>query len=187
MSKWIVNLNDEQFEFESFLDGVNYFKNKIKDHFQQYNYDGDDTKLVVYTQRCVPDFVGYFLEGDYKDLDILDEEIILDTRLSMLMQYMFCLNIKEVKDAAKKIISKPIKYHGENNEYGSLLDVDISPSTDELVVNLKGEDMHLKTNAFIFDDENKTYYLDSHQECLTSHNPDHLGVYVDFNISLTKQ
>lgn len=100
-----------------------------------------------------------------------------------------CHEPKYSKKDALNIIKKNIRYNGinHNKEFDEKLSLSIEKKDSEIIYESfldDGDETFLKTNAFIFDDHEKTYYYKSHQIVVASTKKDVLGTNVDCDIVL---
>ena len=179
MKQWILTTNGETQVFDEFLNAVHQLKNTIHKHVD-FNKD-------VYGITCLPDGVGAFFGYKFDEGIGTDEEIVIEARLNQVLDSLHCEDPAINKEYIQKYVKKEIHYHGEIEEFDEKLDINTTLSNDEFVVDIVLDDAditYLKTNAFIFDDENKTYYFKTHQIINTSSNPNDLGKVVDLDASL---
>lgn len=184
--KWLVKIGIDEREYDSFDEAVAEFRQVIFDFVSTYCPSNEEEEpCIAFNNSAVPNFANEYFYYKYDSSTISDEEIILDNRLRMLMEYLYCPNLDELKEATLGNIKHSYKYEDEIKEINSKLYVDIDYSPDEVKVYLSGNEGFLETNAFIFDDEDKKYYFESNQVVRTSSNPDDLGSVVFLNIYLT--
>ena len=188
MNKWLMILNSEKIEFDNFENATSSFIKEIHKYFWKHTYaNKESTDVKVFDSECCPDELGSFFYYLYSEAKITDDEIVLDSRLRMLLSSFINKNPKDIKNNALKVISRPYYYHYEDDEIGYFIDIKIDYSKDEIILESSAdEDSYLQTNAFIMDDENRKYYFDSHQICNTSNKGSDLGKTADLSISLEK-
>lgn len=193
MSKWLVTLNNNKSEYDSFEDALAVFLKEVREYFWKHTYvnmyvNKESTEIDVFDSDNLPDSLGAFFDHLYHERIITDDEILLETRLRMLLSRLSCNNPVQIKEYALKSISKSYDYHYNDEEIGYLIDIKVDYSPEEIVVELNADnaDSYLHTNAFVMDDSSKKYFLKSHQVCLTSAKRSDLGVFVDLDITLEK-
>lgn len=181
MHSWVVTTNQDTYSFAFFGDAVNCFKKLIKDYIRS----GDD----IFINDCTPFQVGCFFSTKYDNGEITDEEIAISTRVDMLLNCLMWHEPKYSKKDALNIIKKNIRYNGinHNKEFDEKLSLSIEKKDSEIIYESfldDGDETYLKTNAFIFDDHEKTYYYKSHQIVVASTKKDVLGTNADCDIVL---
>ena len=124
----------------------------------------------------------------YNDGTISDEEIVVQTRMSMLCRSFIWRGAGYSKDNAIKSLKGDIHFVGKN-EYDKELKIDIESLPEEVILDITHFDgvkdqTFMRSNAFIFDDPNKVYYFNSHQIITTTPKEKNLGKVVDINIQL---
>lgn len=189
MGTWIVNNKASEKEtYQDFETAVKRFRNIIANFFWDFSYEGPEDKktLNVFGLCGVPDQIGAYFSYKYDERTITDEEIVIDQRLEMLLDFLKCQDTKDLKENTLKVIKKPIHYHGEIEEFEQTVDINVDLLKDEVVVSLESDGDYLKTNAFIFDNQDKTYYFDCSATCHTSTKEEDLGKVVFLDITLTK-
>ena len=189
MSKWFVTLNNNKSEYDRFEDALAVFLKEVSEYFWKHTYaNKESTEIVVFDSTYLPDSLGAFFSYLYHERMITDDEILLETRLRMLLSHLACDNPVQIKDNALKSISKSYDYHYNDEEIGYLIDIKVDYSPEEIVVELNADngDSYLYTNAFVMDDSSKKYFLKSHQVCYTSAKKSDLGVCADLDITLEK-
>lgn len=189
MSKWVVTLNNNKSEYDGFKEALAFFLKEVSEYFWKHTrLNNESTEIFVFDSTCLPDSLGTFFYHLLDDRIITDEEILLETRLSMLLSHLACDNPVQIKDNALKSIKRSYDYHYNNEEIGYLIDIKVDYSPEEIVVELNADngDSYLYTNAFIMDDSSKKYFLKSHQVCHTSIKNSDLGVFADLDIMLEK-
>ena len=82
MAKWILTVDNETFEFDNFSDAVTMLKAEISKHME-INED-------VFGREGEPFTPNAFLSCKYDDGTISDEEIVVQTRMSMLCRSFIC-------------------------------------------------------------------------------------------------
>ena len=190
MATWIVNnkagVKETYLDFET---AVKRFRDIIANFFWDFSYEGPEDKKTFYVfGLCgVPDQIGAYFSYKYDERTITDEEIVIDQRLEMLLDFLKCQDTKDLKENTMKVIKKPIHYHGEIEEFEQTADINVDLLKDEVVVSLESDDDYLKTNAFIFDNPDKTYYFDCTQTVHTADKPEDLGKVVFLDVTLTKE
>ena len=180
MKKWKLVINNEVEIFDKFLDAFKVFKNTINNHI----FASED----AYDKNGLPFSVSSFFYHLQDEGTITDHEIVVHYRLNALLDTFQCEDIAVNKECALKCIKNDISYHGEIEEFEESLDIEINLSKDELKVDITLHDVditYLKTNAFIFDDENKEYYFKSYQVVTTSDCLENIGKSVDLDMTLT--
>lgn len=187
--KWLLTLSDKKIELDSFNNALQLFLKKISEYVWKHScVNKESTEVSVFDSTFVPDSIGAFFNYLHDDRKITDDEIILESRLSMLCSYFGCDNPEDIKSNALKSINRSFNYHYKDDEIGYFIEIKIDYSPDEIVVNLKSDDgeTYLHTNAFIMDDESKKYFFNSHQVCYTSSKKNDLGKTADLNILLER-
>lgn len=181
-------LNNEKIEFDNFKNASSSFIKEINKYFWKHTYANKESNDVkIFDSGCYPDELGSFFYYLYSEAKITDDEIVLDSRLRMLLSSFINKNPKDIKNNALKVIIRSYNYQYEDEEIGYSIKIKIDYSEDEIIFESNAdEDSYLHTNAFIMDDENRKYYFDSHQICNTSNNGSDLGKTVDLSISLEK-
>lgn len=180
MAKWILTVDNETFEFDNFSDAVTMLKAEISKHME-VNED-------IFGREGEPFTPDTFLSSKYDEGTISDEEIVVQTRMSMLCRSFIWRGADYSKDNALKSLKGDIHYYGKN-EHEEELKIDIHSSKDEVVLDITHYDgiedeTYMRSNAFIFDDSNKKYYFNSYQIVTTTSNEKDLGKIVNINISL---
>ena len=184
MNEWILITNGKNEIFNDYQEALNSFLTRIADHLWENSYNNKDNNSAVYDYCCTPNIVGEFFESDYNDRTILDEEIVIQSRLNMLLDFFLSKDANEIKNNALKVIKKPIKYCATNLEYADEIEVIVEFNQKEISVNIRREDSIFKTNAFIFDNNLQRYYFNSKQRITTSNDPEHLGKIVELDTVL---
>lgn len=180
MSKWILTVDNETFEFDHFSDAVTMLKAEISKHME-VNED-------IFGRDGEPFTPDAFLYCKYVDGTITDEEIVVQTRMSMLCRSFIWRGADYSKDNAIKSLKGDIHFISKN-EYDEELKIDIESSSEEVILDITHFDgvkdkTYMRSNAFIFDDPNKVYYFNSHQIITTTPKEKNLGKVVDINIQL---
>ena len=180
MTKWILNVDFETFEFTNFEDAVTMLKAEISKHME-VNED-------IFGRQGEPFAPDAFLGSKYDDGTISDEEIAVQTRMCMLCRSFIWRGANYSKDNAIKSLKGDIHYFGKN-EYDEELSIDIKSLKDEVILDITHfdgihDETFMRSNALIFDDPNKMYYFSSHQIVTTTHKEEDLGKVVGINISL---
>lgn len=190
MATWIVNnkagVKENYLDFET---AVKRFRDIIANFFWDFSYEGPKDKKTFYVfGLCgVPDQIGAYFSFKYDERTITDEEIVIDQRLEMLLDFLKCQDTKDLKENTLKVIKKPIHYHGEIEEFEQTADINVDLLKDEVVVSLESDGDYLKTNAFILDNPDKIYYFDCTQVVRTADKPEDLGKVVFLDVTLTKE
>lgn len=180
MHKWILNVNEETFEFDNFNDAVTMLKAEISKHME-VNED-------IFGREGEPFTPDTFLSCKYVYGTISDEEIVVQTRMSMLCRSFIWRGADYSKDNAIKSLKGDIHYFGKN-EYDEELKIDIKSLPEEVILDITHfdgikDETYMRSNAFIFDDPNKAYYFNSHQIITTTPKEKNLGKVIDFNVVL---
>lgn len=189
MNNWVLNNNNAIRKYNSFEEAINEFLKIIKDHLWINSDNNKENESTVYGYSCEPFSFEVFFHTKYQDRTITDEEIVLESRIGMLLDYFLSKDKKQIQDNALKVIKHSISYHGKD-EYHTDVKVDVDLNSDEITLDISvnnGFDSYIRSNAFIFDDENRTYYFNSRQYVEVSNNKDDLGKVVELNISLSKE
>ena len=178
MTKWILNVNFETFEFTNFQDAVTMLKAEISKHME-INED-------IFGRQGEPFEPDAFLDTKYDDGTISDEEIAVLTRMRLLCRSFIWRGANYSKDNAIKSLKGDIHYFGKN-EYNEELSIDIKSLKDEVILDITHFDgirdkTYMRSNALIFDDPSKVYYFNSHQIITTTPKEKNLGKVIDFNI-----
>lgn len=184
MNEWIIFNNGREIIYSDYQEALKYFLTIVADHLWNNSYNNKDNGSPVYDHCCTPDRVGEFLEIRYEERTISDEEIVIQSRLNMLLDPLLSKDDNEIKNNALKVIKHSINYHSRNEEFDEDLDINVELKTEEIVVDIVGEDSLFKTNAFIFDNDLQKYYFISKQRITTSNDPEHLGKMVEISIAL---
>jgi hypothetical protein len=180
MNKWIVIKNNYKYEDFDYEVGINFFRQEIR----KYLENNED---IFGANRSTPLQVNAFFEGKYDDKTIKDKEIVIDKRLKFLFDSLYFPEVKDCENNARKALNKDINYLDNNGE--EKLSIKIKQYNDEIILNIihdDGDETYIKTNAFIFDDPNKTYYFKSHQIVVCSLNKNKLGKEENLDIVLKK-
>ncbi len=180
MAKWILTVDNETFDFNNFTDAVTMFKAEISKHMEA-NED-------IFGREGEPFTPDVFLSSKYDDGTISDEEIVVQTRMSMLCKSFMWRGANDSKENAIKSLKGDIHYFGKN-EYDEELEIDIESLPEEVILDITHFDgvkdqTYMRSNAFIFDDPNKVYYFNSHQIITTTPKEKNLGKVIDFNVVL---
>lgn len=180
MAKWILTVDNETFEFDNFSDAVTMLKAEISKHME-VNED-------IFGREGEPFTPDVFLSSKYDDGTISDEEIVVQTRMSMLCRSFIWRGANYSKDNAIKSLKRDIHFFGKN-EYDEELKIDIKSLPEEVILDITHfdgikDETYLRSNAFIFDDPGKVYYFNSHQIITTSQKEKNLGKVVDISIQL---
>ena len=180
MAKWILTVDNETFNFDNFSDAVTMLKAEISKHME-VNED-------IFGREGEPFTPDAFLSCKYVDGTISDEEIVVQTRMSMLCRSFIWRGADYSKDNAIKSLKGDIHFIGKN-EYDEELKIDIESLPEEVILDITHFDgvknkTYMRSNAFIFDDPNKVYYFNSHQIITTTPKEKNLGKVVDINIQL---
>ena len=190
MNKWIILNNGKEYTFDNYEEALKSFLITISDHLWEYSFNNKkDGAMHVYDYSTLPDNIDVYFDYKYGERTITDEEIVLENRLKMLLDYMLSKNPKEKKENTLKSFKQSVYYKGEEKEISTKVVIDIDYKEDEAVVDLRcddGDETYFKTNAFIFDDVDKTYYFKSHQIVTTSSIKEQLGEVVDIDVELRK-
>ena len=188
MNKWIVTKDGIKEEFLNFKDALNIFLNEIADHiWYNSSCNRDEENDWVYNDCSIPFAVGVFFNSKYDERTITDEEIVLESRLHMLLGHLMSKDANEIKDNAFKVLKHSLIYQGAEMDTKINIKVDLDPN--EVVVDITaddGDESYLRTNAFVMDDDSKTYYFRSKQYVVTAHNPKNLGKEISLDIKLEK-
>ena len=88
MYSWIVTRDGEDRWFDSFQGAVEFFRKTLENFYESNNHDHSGIELYPFDVGC---FFGYKYDQEL----ITDEEIVVDSRMSRLMQYLFWLNDAE--------------------------------------------------------------------------------------------
>lgn len=117
-------------------------------------------------------YPGYIFSCKYNDGTISDEEIVVQTRMSMLCGSFIWRGADYSKDNAIKSLKGDINFIGKN-EYDEELKIDIESLLEEVILDITHFDgvkdqTFMRSNAFTFDDPNKVYYFNSHQIITTT-------------------
>ena len=180
MAKWILTVDNETFEFDNFNDAVTMLKAEISKHME-INED-------IFGREGEPFTPDAFLSCKYDDGTISDEEIVVQTRMSMLCRSFIWRGANYSKDNAIKSLKGDIHFFGKN-EYDEELKIDIKSLPEEVILDITHfdgvkDETYLHSNAFIFDDPGKVYYFNSHQIITTTPKEKNLGKVVDISIQL---
>ena len=180
MTKWILTVDNETFDFNNFNDAVTMLKAEISKHME-INED-------IFGREGEPFTPDVFISSKYDDGTISDEEIVVQTRMSMLCRSFIWRGANCSKDNAIKSLKGDIHFFGKN-EYDEELKIDIKSLPEEVILDITHfdgikDETYLRSNAFIFDDPNKLYYFKSHQIITTSQKEKNLGKVVDIGIQL---
>lgn len=182
MNKWFLTIDNEAVEFDNFNDAVAMLKAEISKHMEM-NED-------VFGEEGEPFESGAFFFSKYEDGTITDEEIVVQTRMTMLCRSFLLRGADLSKDNAMKSLKGDIHYLGKD-EYDDELEIVVLSSPEEVILDIAHCDgienrTYLRSNAFIFDDSNKEYYFNSHQIVTTTSKRKNLGKVVDINVRLSK-
>ena len=168
-------------EVECFLfdAAVHYFKFVILRYFC-VNFDIFHNEYLPFSARAFIDDMNN--KGTVSAGDIAKFE-----QLGNLLKSFSYRSLNESKDHALKNLQENISYAGRNEELNEKLSFYALKSAEEIkaeIVHDGAERTFLSTNAFIFDDDSKTYYFDSHQQFVCSDDSDLLGKSSDLNLRL---
>ena len=180
MAKWILTVDNETFDFNNFSDAVTMLKAEISKHME-INED-------IFGREGEPFTPDVFLSSKYDNGTISDEEIVVQTRMSMLCRSFIWRGANYSKDNAIKSLKGDIHFFSKN-EYDEELKIDVKSLPEEVVLDITHfdgakDETYLHSNAFIFDDPDKEYYFNSHQIVTTTSKEKDLGKVVDINIQL---
>ena len=192
MGKWLLTVNNEEYIFDSFEEVTQAFLLTIRHHIWEYSYNNKESKgLEVFGNWGTPLSIMSFFGYKYDELKITDEEILIQTRLDMLMRCFYCKSKELMKEQALKVIGHSYDYYSEEEDISTRASIKIDYSSEEISVDIVDSDWcgsheDLRTNAFIIEDENKTYYFNSFQIVQTSSDSNNLGKEIRLDISLSK-
>lgn len=182
MNKWIVTSSNLEKSFDCFSDAVVFFRGVIINYIK--------TNKDIFVHNCMPFQPGAFFFYKFNDGVITDEEIVIEYRITNLLNTFECSE-KSLNEFVNNALNKSIKYRGIIDKIEEELIINADKSQDEIKLEIIDNDLHedgdntyLYTNAFIFNDEHKEYYFNSHQVINTSDKPENLGKSVDLIISL---
>ena len=184
MKEWIILNNSKTVVYNDYQEALKDFLTIIGDHFWNNSFNNKSNGSPVYDHCCTPSRVGDFLEIRYEERTISDEEIVVQSRLDMLLDTFLSKDADEIKNNALKVLKHSIKYHSRNDEFNEDMDISLELKQNEIVASITGEGSSLKTNAFIFDNDLQKYYFMSKQKITTSNDPEHLGKMVELDIIL---
>ena len=182
MDKWGVSCNGTDRYFDTFQEAVIHFKTEICIFANQ-----------IHRNLLIPDPMpfdaGCFFSYKF-DWDITDEEIVVYTRLTMLLGSLHIQNTEECSKYCSRVIRDPIDYRGRIEEFKEELDIKIDRSDNEITAEIAhretGDDTFLSTNAFILREDQKSYYYKTHQIIRVTHANESylLGTSVDLDLTL---
>ena len=185
MCEWKVTINNkEEIYFVNFHDAVQSFRNNLADYLINHSHNSLITdEPILYTRSAVPmDIATYFGEL-YDTAKMTDEEILIETRLSMLMESLLCKDAEKAKYRAMDAISMEFDYKfNKTNEVKVIIESTCMPK--EITVDLKTDDCFLQTNAFLIEDSALSYYFNSSIVCHTSSIDEDLGKKFEYSIKL---
>lgn len=184
MNEWIIINNGRTNIYEDFNQALDTFLTEISSHLWLNSFNNKDNGSPVYDRSCTPSIVSTFFEPRYSERTISDEEIVVQSRLDMLLDYFLSKDATEIKNNALKAIKHSIKYHSKNEDFKEVIDISVELNPSEIIVDIEGKDGLFKTNAFIFDNDLQKYYFKSKHEIITSNDPQHLGKMVELDIKL---
>ena len=184
MNEWIILNNGREILYNDYQEALADFLTIIADHLWNHSYNNKSNGSPVYDRCGTPCRVGEFLGIRYDEYTISDEDIVVQSRLDMLLGNFRYKDANNIKTNALKIIKHSIKYHSRNEEFDQEISINIELKPKEIIAEVIGEDSLLKTNAFIFDDYLQKYYFVSEQKIMTSNDLQHLGKMVKLNITL---
>ena len=181
MSNWTVTINKEEYEFDMFSEAVRMMKTAIKQHIC-INTDVFNTEANIFT----PDV---FFFNKQQTGDLYDEDIIAHKRMSLLMYAFMHRDADDSKKCANRALKGDIHYSGKD-PYDDELTIDIVKTDDEIKLDIvhfdQFDEEYLRSNAFIFDDQDKDYYFKSHQIISTWAMEDKTSRKIDIDVSLKK-
>ena len=155
MAFWKLTTNNEEKLFNSFFDAAKAFKKQIVNYLMTYPDD--------YRQTAIPYEIYDFFEQRLGEIELRDIESELRTELLLGSLYAYdpfltsnnsSLWIKESFDSSIKDIG--------TNETAFINIVRLNDEIKADITYSGKTKLHLKTNAFIFDNDTLTYYF-SHQ------------------------
>lgn len=154
--KWVLKDGRTITEFSDFKVAKNTFKRSIiKAISEEYSelFDGEPFALVYYFQK------------KYDNRAITDEEIVIEKRTEMLLQYLlYSMESEELKAEILRTISKDYSYHGvyESDDETIETNISIVRNPHEIIIRLHvdydGVVKRLETNAFAIEDDGKEYF-----------------------------
>lgn len=155
--KWMIEIDDETIEFDSFYKAIRVLRNKIEQYFMS------EINIFNYKEhQLIPFDVISMIHSRY-DLKYLDDEdVVIIHRLNELLNCFLYSDIIEAQNGAISAIRNEYNYH-KTNQYNCDLKVHIDKYNVDIKLDSDGEKTHLTTNAFVFNDPNKEYYFDSYQ------------------------
>lgn len=181
--KYLIEVLGEEKELLTcygFSNAINVFLDKIR-HFVHHHEQVISEWGLFRVLVC--------FDSKFADFSITDEEIVFERRMSLLLtNFYWDIGDQTEKNLAwikKSYVLPPFDYFDEPYSFS------INRSeTGEITMNLKYEDGHFVSNAFSFNDPNRTYYfnLDDFVVIGGEKGVDELslGTEIQFSISLKK-
>ena len=152
MAFWKLTTNNKEKLFNSFFDAAKAFKKQIVDYLMSYPDN--------YRQTAIPYEIYDFFEQHLEEIGLHDIESELRTELLLGSLYVYDPFLSSGNSSLwiKESFSSSIKSMGTNE----IVDINIVRLNDEIkadITYLGKIKLHLKTNAFIFDNDALTYYF----------------------------
>ena len=182
---WKVTINDkEEYRFVDFNDAVDCFRKNLANYLISHSHNSPITdEPIIFTHSAVPIDVAVHFGELYDSAKITDEEILVETRLSMLMESLLCKDAEKAKYRAMDVISMEFDYKYNQGDKTEVM-IESTCMPKEITVDLKTEDSALQTNAFLIEDGDLGYYFNSSIVCHSSTHEEDLGKRVEFTIKL---
>ncbi len=159
--KWVLKDDRSIREISDFKVAKNAFKRSIIKSISEEDAELRDGEPFVF---------GCYFSTKYDERSITDEEIVIETRTKMLLQYLlYPTEDEELKDEIFRTISKNYSYHGvyESNDDGTGANLSIVRNPHEIIIRLYVDDgayvNRLETNAFAIEDDDKEYFYISEE------------------------
>lgn len=158
MEKYVLTINGEKEVFDSFEYALKVFLETIYDYVHLTKY--------VFEESSLPEDYGYFLDYKFEHNQSCELERDLYSKLTQLFEIFNICDPNKSKEISNRLVPNDIFYHGENDEFEEVFFLKITKKPDEIILNIEADivfETYIKTNAFIFDNKQKTYYYKAHQ------------------------
>ena len=155
MAFWKLTINNEEKLFNSFFDAAKALKKQIADYLMTYPDD--------YRQTAIPYEIYDFFEQHLEEIELHDIESEL--RSELLLESLYAYDPFLSSDNSSLWIKESFNSSIKDINANENANINIVRLNDEIKADItySGKTkLHLKTNAFIFDNDTLTYYF-SHQ------------------------
>ena len=182
---WVLKINDkEEYHFMNFNVAAECFRSYLANYLISHSHNSQVTdEPILFARSAVPMDIMVHFGQLYDAAKITDEEILIETRLSMLMESLLSKDIKRAKYRAMDVITMEFDYKYNHPEEAEVI-IESTCSPKEITIDLKSNDCFLQTNAFLIEDDNLDYYFKSSIVCCASNNDEDLGKRVEYTIKL---